>query len=45
MSASPAMAEGHKPTPEQKRRAVVSAVVLAAMVVAIYATFVLKFAR
>ena len=45
MSASPAMAGGHKPTPEQKRRAVVSAVVLAAMVVGIYATFVLKFAR
>jgi hypothetical protein len=39
------MAERHKPTPEQRRRAVVSAVVLALTVVAIYATFVLKFAR
>lgn len=39
------MAEGHKPTPEQKRRAVISAVVLAAMVVGIYATYMLKFAR
>ncbi len=35
----------HKPTPEQKRRAVVSAVVLAVVVVAIYATTVLQFAR
>ena len=32
----------HKPSPEQKRRAVVSAVVLALLVVAIYLTFVLK---
>jgi hypothetical protein len=39
------MTEGHKPTPEQRRRAIVSAVVLAAMVVAIYATVVFKFAR
>jgi len=39
------MAEGHKPTPEQKRRAVISAVVLAVTVVAIYATFMLNFAR
>jgi hypothetical protein len=39
------MAEGHKPTPEQKRRAVLSAVLLAATVVAIYLTFMLKFAR
>ena len=30
------MADGHKPTPEQRRRAVVSAVVLAVMVVGIY---------
>ena len=45
MSPERAMAGGHKPTPEQKRRALVSAVVLAAMVVGIYATFVLKFAR
>jgi hypothetical protein len=39
------MAEGHKPTPGQKRRAVVTAVVLAAMVAAIYLTSMLKFAR
>ena len=45
MSGTRAMAGGHKPTPEQKRRALVSAIVLAAMVVGIYATFVLKFAR
>lgn len=45
MSGTRAMAEGHKPTPEQKRRAVISAVVLAAMVVGIYATYMLKFAR
>ena len=30
------MAEGHKPTPEQKRRAVATAVVLALLVVGIY---------
>jgi hypothetical protein len=39
------MAGSQKPTPEQKRRAVISALVLAATVVAIYATFMLKFAR
>ena len=39
------MAEGHKPTPEQKRRAIMTAVVLAAMVVAIYLTYMIKFAR
>ena len=39
------MTGGHKPTPEQRRRAVASAVVLAAMVVAIYVTYMLKFAR
>jgi hypothetical protein len=39
------MAGSHKPTPEQRRRAVVSAVVLAATVLAIYLTFMLKFAR
>ena len=39
------MAGGHKPTPEQKRRAVATAVVLALMVAAIYLTYVLKFAR
>jgi hypothetical protein len=39
------MAEGHKPTPEQKRRAVISAVVLAAAVVAIYLTYMVKFLR
>lgn len=38
------MAEGHRPTPEQRRRAVVSAVVLALLAVGIYATVVLKFA-
>jgi hypothetical protein len=42
VSRATAMAEGHKPTPEQRRRAVVSAVVLAFLVVAIYLTFVLK---
>ncbi len=36
---------GHKPTPEQRRRALVSALVLAAMVLGIYLTFILKFAR
>jgi len=35
----------HKPTPEQRRRAVISAVVLAAMAVAIYLAIVLQFAR
>jgi hypothetical protein len=39
------MAEGHKPTPEQKRRAIMTAVVLAAMVVGIYLTYMIKFAR
>jgi len=39
------MAGGHKPTPEQKRRAVVTALVLAALVVGIYLTYMLKFAR
>ena len=39
------MAEGHKPTPEQRRRAIVTAVVLAVMVVGIYLTYMLKFAR
>jgi hypothetical protein len=40
-----AMANGHKPTPAQKRHAVVTAVVLAAMVAGIYLTYMLKFAR
>lgn len=39
------MAEGHKPTPGQKRRAVISAVVLAAVAVAIYLTYMIKFIR
>jgi hypothetical protein len=39
------MAGSPKPTPEQRRRAVASAVVLAATVLAIYVTFMLKFAR
>lgn len=39
------MAEGHKPTPEQRRRAIATALVLAAMVVGIYLTYMLKFAR
>ena len=39
------MAEGHKPTPEQRRRAVLSAVLLAMMAAAIYATVFLKFLR
>ncbi len=39
------VAGGHKPTPEQCRRALLSAVVLVVMVVAIYATVMLKFAR
>ena len=45
MTAQTAMAEGHKPTPEQKRRAVVTAVVLAVMVAGIYLTYMIKFAR
>jgi hypothetical protein len=45
VSAARAMAGSHKPTPEQRRRAVASAVVLAVTVVAIYLTFMLKFAR
>ena len=36
------MAELHKPTPEQRRRAWVTAAVLFGTVVAIYAVFVLK---
>jgi hypothetical protein len=39
------MAGSPKPTPEQRRRAVASAVVLAATVLAIYVTYMLKFAR
>jgi hypothetical protein len=39
------MTDGHKPTPEQKRRATTTAVVLFVMVAAIYATYMLKFAR
>jgi hypothetical protein len=39
------MAGSPKPTPEQRRRAVASAVVLAATVLAIYVTFMLKFVR
>ena len=38
------MAEPHKPTREQKRRAVVTAVVLALTVAAIYFTFIAKYA-
>jgi hypothetical protein len=45
VTAQTAMADGHKPTPEQKRRAVVTAVVLAAMVAGIYLTYMIKFAR
>ena len=45
MSPGRAMAGSHKPTPEQRRRAVASAVVLAVTVVAIYVTYMLKFAR
>ncbi len=37
------MAERHESTPEQKRRAIVTAVVLALTVAAIYFTFMLKF--
>ena len=36
------MAQPHKPTPQQRRNAVVSAIVLAAMVAGIYAVFMLK---
>ena len=36
------MAELHKPTPGQRRRAVITAVVLAATVLGIYAVFILK---
>jgi hypothetical protein len=39
------MAEGHKPTPEQKRRAVATAVVLALLVAGIYLTYMFKFVR
>ena len=39
------MTGGRGPTPEQKRRAVVSAVVLAALAVGIYVTYMLKFFR
>lgn len=39
------MSGGHEPTPEQRRRAVVTAVVLALTVAGIYFTFMLKFAR
>ena len=39
------MSEGGKPTREQRRNALVSALVLAAAVVAIYATYVIKFVR
>ena len=39
------MAGSPRPTPEQRRRAVASAVVLAVTVVAIYVTYMLKFAR
>jgi len=39
------MDERHKPTPEQRRRAIVTAVVLALTVAAIYFTFILKFTR
>jgi hypothetical protein len=38
------MAELHKPTPEQRRRAWVSAAVLAGTALAIYLVFMLKFA-
>jgi hypothetical protein len=38
------MTEGHKPTPEQRRRAVFSAVVLAVTAVTIYLTYMLKLA-
>jgi hypothetical protein len=40
-----AMDGGHKPTPAQRRRAVVTALVLGLTVTAIYFTFMLKFAR
>jgi hypothetical protein len=33
---------GHVPTPEQKKRAIASALVLAALVAAIYGVFLLK---
>ena len=39
------MAEGHKPTPAQRRGALVSAVVLAAAVVAVYFTYLIKVYR
>ncbi len=35
--------EPNKTNPEQRKRAIVSALVLAALVVGIYATFMLKF--
>ncbi len=36
------MQEPHKPTPQQRKNALVSALVLAAMVIGIYAVFMLK---
>ncbi len=36
------MAEPHKPTPQQRRNALLSALVLAAMVLGIYGVFMLK---
>jgi hypothetical protein len=36
------MEQPHKPTPEQRRNARLSALVLAAMVIGIYAVFMLK---
>ncbi len=45
MSAREAMAGSPKLPPEQRRRAIASALLLAATVVAIYLTFMLKFIR
>ncbi len=45
MKAEANIAAGHKPTPEQRRRAMQTALVLALAVVGIYATVVLKFMR
>ena len=36
------MGEGHKPSASQKRQAVITAVVLAAMAVGVYLTVILK---
>lgn len=45
MTREPAMPRGDRPTPAQRRRAALTAVVLALAAAAIYFTFMLGFAR